>query len=110
MWKGEAISGVIDWQFAVVGPPQRDIGHCRANLGLLQGAEAADDFYRAYLEAGGDTWPAQRIYDARGILTFAPEPEMAWDWRGFGRPDLTRSVLRRNLEEYVQSLVFAKLE
>lgn len=110
MWKGEALSGVIDWQFAVVGPPQRDIAHCRANLGLLQSADAADGFYKTYLETGGDTWPAQRIYDARGILTFAPDPEKVWDWRGFGRPDLTRNVLRRNLEEYVQSLVSARVD
>ncbi len=104
IWNGNCLTGVIDWQGGIIGPPQRDLAHCRANLGLLESSGAADDFYAAYLAAGGREWPAQRIYDARDILGFAPDPEKVWDWQGFGRPDLKRSVLRRNLQDYVESL------
>jgi aminoglycoside phosphotransferase len=104
IWDGQRLSGVIDWQGATIGPPQRDLAHCRANLGLLEGPDAADDFYAIYLAAGSREWPAQRIYDARDILGFAPHPEKVWDWQGFGRPDLKRSVLRRNLQNYVESI------
>lgn len=104
IWDGQRLTGVIDWQGGTIGPPQRDLAHCRANLGLLEGPDAADDFYATYLAAGGREWPGQRIYDARDILGFAPDPEKIWDWQGFGRPDLKRSVLRRNLQDYVESI------
>lgn len=104
IWDGQRLSGVIDWQGAIIGPPQRDLAHCRANLGLLEGPDAADAFHTEYLAAGGREWSAQRVYDARDILIFAPDPDKMWDWQGFGRPDLKRSVLRRNLQHYVESI------
>lgn len=104
IWNGQLLNGVVDWQGATIGPPQRDLAHCRSNLGLLEGPDSADEFYAAYLAAGGRRWPAQRIYDARDILGFAPDPDTVWDWQGFGRPDLKRSILRKNLQDYVESI------
>ena len=32
LWSRGAVSGVVDWQAACIGPPSIDVGHCRVNL------------------------------------------------------------------------------
>ena len=32
LWRRGAVTGLVDWQSACVGPPSVDIGHCRANF------------------------------------------------------------------------------
>jgi aminoglycoside phosphotransferase (APT) family kinase protein len=44
LWTGAAITGVVDWVSSCAGPPEEDIGHCRANLAIRLGQEWADEF------------------------------------------------------------------
>lgn len=105
LWRGASISGVVDWQFAVTGPPGLDVAHCRSNLALLEGVAAAEDFLEIYRSLSGRCLEGQHWFDARDALIFSPEPSDVWDWQGFGRPDLKRSLLRRRLLEYVAAIV-----
>jgi aminoglycoside phosphotransferase (APT) family kinase protein len=43
LWEAGALSGVVDWQAASIGPPSADVAHCRANL-WDYGIELADRF------------------------------------------------------------------
>jgi aminoglycoside phosphotransferase (APT) family kinase protein len=105
LWMGSRISGVVDWQFSLIGPRQLDVAHCRVNLALLDGVQAADQFLSLYQSLTGKALRGQRTFDVRDALNFAPEPSRAWDWGRVGRPDLTKPVLRRRLERFIESVV-----
>jgi aminoglycoside phosphotransferase (APT) family kinase protein len=55
LWRRGAITSIVDWAMARAGPPEVDVGHCRANLVSSLGLAAADRFRDAWLsEAGRD--------------------------------------------------------
>ena len=74
------VSGVVDWVNGCMGPLEVDVSHCRANLAVLHGMEAADAFDRAYRARTGAPpadpyWDAAQVADAAngdfaGLLTF----------------------------------------
>ena len=49
LWRGGAISGIVDWASASVGAPAADVGHCRVNLDPA----AADRFLAAWRSVAG---------------------------------------------------------
>jgi aminoglycoside phosphotransferase (APT) family kinase protein len=58
LWNKGAVSGVVDWQAACIGPPSIDVGHCRVNL-FSFGLNVADDFKMAWERVSGvsyDPW------------------------------------------------------
>jgi aminoglycoside phosphotransferase (APT) family kinase protein len=42
LWTGEAISGIVDWGNACVGPAAFDLAHLRVNLATVEGQAATD--------------------------------------------------------------------
>ena len=44
LWAGDAITGLVDWASAAIGPAAADVGHCRWNLARTLGLAAADRF------------------------------------------------------------------
>jgi aminoglycoside phosphotransferase (APT) family kinase protein len=44
LWRRRRLTGVVDWVNASLGPPEADVGHCRANLVGQLGVAVADDF------------------------------------------------------------------
>lgn len=44
LWSGGAVVGLVDWANASVGEPHADLGHCRMNLAMWSGQQAADRF------------------------------------------------------------------
>ena len=52
-----------------LGMPERDVGHCRLNLAILWGADAAEDFRLRYeAVAGRETDPYWGLHAALGFL------------------------------------------
>ncbi|HVN51323.1 MAG TPA: aminoglycoside phosphotransferase family protein [Acidimicrobiales bacterium] len=70
LFVGERLSGLVDWVNASIGPPDLDVGHCRANLTGLLDLEAADRFRDRWLvEAGLDRYdPMADILAVVGLL------------------------------------------
>lgn len=69
VWSRERLRGIVDWTFSGLGVPERDVGHCRLNLAILWGAEAAEDFRRCYeSEAGRRVDPYWDLHAALGFL------------------------------------------
>ncbi len=53
-WRG-AVSGVVDWQAASIGPAVADVAHCRVNL-LTIGSDAAGRFTDSWERAAGASY------------------------------------------------------
>ena len=59
LWTRRRLSGVVDWTWAGLGHPDRDVGHCRLNLAVLFSAGWAHEFSAAYRAESGrpiDPW------------------------------------------------------
>ena len=69
LWTGEAITGVVDWVSSCAGPPEEDIGHCRANLAIRLGQEWADEFLVIWQHLAGkpDYHP---YWDLTNVVSF----------------------------------------
>lgn len=104
LWQGETVSGVVDWVNACRGPRGVDVAHCRTNLALIFGVDAADEFKNAYLErADGKHHP---FWDVASILDMSlPEPEFYRPWSEFGLPTIGAPELRRQTEIYLTSVL-----
>lgn len=101
LWDGPEVSGVVDWVNACVGHPHAELSHCRWNLAVLVGADAADTFSRRYLASSGGTYdPWWDLATALGLL---PGPIGASGWRAVGRTDLTDAVVMRQTEAFVRA-------
>lgn len=55
LWTRDRLTGVVDWASGCLGPPDVDVGHCRLNLAVLMGAEAAERFREMYEAESGRT-------------------------------------------------------
>jgi aminoglycoside phosphotransferase (APT) family kinase protein len=109
LWSRGKVTGIIDWPNASVGPREVDVGHCRWNLAVLHGVEAADAFLDAWMHLAG-THAHDPYYDIVCLLdSGAPhrrelkglEPKQ---WRDAGRTDLTARLVQQRLDAYAASL------
>lgn len=55
LWHRRAVSGLVDWEAASVGPRSIDVAHCRINL-LDDGLDAADMFTTTWEQRTGRTF------------------------------------------------------
>jgi aminoglycoside phosphotransferase (APT) family kinase protein len=68
LWQRRAVSGLVDWEAASVGPRSMDVAHCRVNL-LYEGLDAADVFTRLWERHSGRTFhPWADIATIIGLL------------------------------------------
>jgi aminoglycoside phosphotransferase (APT) family kinase protein len=106
VWREGALTGVVDWPGAALGPPGFDTGWCRLDLYLLHGEHVADQFLYAYQAASGHTLPQPRLHDLwaaarsyRHVETWVP------NYRDLGRTDLTAQELRARHTAWTQHLL-----
>ena len=90
LWSDSAISGIVDWVNACVGPAGVDLGHLRVNLAILGGVEAADA-----VDAGDPGWDIEM---ALGILDWRAGALDRWvgPW-----PHIPPNQSRARLERFV---------
>lgn len=79
LWRGDALTGVVDWVNASLGSPEADVGHCRINVARHLGYEVAEQLTARYLERSGrgEYHPYWDLVDAVGMLDDAG-PERGW--------------------------------
>lgn len=97
LWEGTTVTGVVDWVETSSGPAQLDIAHCRANLAMLHGPEAARRF--------GELAEPGRYWDLLDIAGYLPDPvKVVAPWRDQGRP-ISDDLARARLEDYLADVL-----
>ncbi len=102
LWLGQVESSqetpaIVDWLNACVGHPYAELGHCRWNLTVLAGSEAADGFLQRYLQLT-ESWAPQGydpLWDVAAMLDIGSSSEAptGTGWDAVGRNDLTAEVI-----------------
>jgi len=106
LWEDGRVSGIVDWVNACRGPAGIDVGHCRLNLALLAGVDAADAFLALYRAEAGSAFAYHPYWDVVSMLEFLPgPPEVYQGWVDFGLTQLTPDLMKQRLEAYLLSLV-----
>jgi aminoglycoside phosphotransferase (APT) family kinase protein len=105
VWRGDALTGIVDWSGGARGPRGFDVGWCRLDLVLLLDERIADVFLAAYEDAIGSTiddvalwdgWAAARSHEA--VETWAP------NYAPLRRADLDEEELRRRHSQWTARL------
>ena len=78
LWTGAAVTGLVDWASAAIGPAAADVGHCRWNLARKLGLPAADRFLALTGVAHHPYWDVAAAlggYDAAQLAAKPPAEE-----------------------------------
>jgi hypothetical protein len=79
LWDTGELVGIVDWPVACCGPRGIDLAHTRGNLALVDGADAADAFLKAYVDLVPEYehhpwWDVADLFsfddDFRGVIAF----------------------------------------
>jgi aminoglycoside phosphotransferase (APT) family kinase protein len=104
LWRGNTLTGLIDWDCAGTGSPGIDLGSLRCDAAICFGPEAADDIQQGWEEATGRPASDMPYWDV--VAALSTPPDMGWfpaAIAGQGRPDLTQEVLLRRRDEFLRS-------
>ena len=105
LWRGDTVSGVVDWINACQGPAGVDVAHCRTNLVQMFGPAVADQFLAAYLNIA-DHFDYDPYWDIDSMLDMClPQPEFYSPWQDFGLEPIPAETLHQRVEAYLESLV-----
>jgi aminoglycoside phosphotransferase (APT) family kinase protein len=104
LWAGDTLAGLVDWDYAGVGPPGVDLGSLRCDAAVCFGLEAAEDVRDGWEAATGRPAPEVAYWDV--VAALSTPPDMGWfpgAIAGQGRPDLTRELLLRRRDEFLRA-------
>jgi Ser/Thr protein kinase RdoA (MazF antagonist) len=105
LWRGDAVSGVVDWINACRGLAGVDVAHCRTNLAQMYGPEAADRFLNAYLDVA-DGFAYDPYWDVDSVLDMClPQPTYYAPWQHFGLGIIAPDKLRRRVDAYLERVM-----
>jgi aminoglycoside phosphotransferase (APT) family kinase protein len=105
LWHQGVVTGIVDWINACRGPAGVDVAHCRSNLAMMVGPEAADQFLAAYgaVAEGFDYHP---YWDLDSVLSFClPELTYFPPWLDFGLGHLPPEVLYQRADAYLERVL-----
>lgn len=106
LWQEGKVSGVVDWVNACRGPAGVDVGHCRLNLAVLKGVEAADLFLEKYQKYARDSFAYEPYWDLVSIMDWLPHPPGVYQgWVDLGITDLNPAITKQRYEQFVASVV-----
>jgi Ser/Thr protein kinase RdoA (MazF antagonist) len=100
LWARGRVAGVVDWTHACRGPAEVDVTHCRVNLAVLFGVDAARQFLDAYGAARD-----QAFFDCVGAIDASEIVDAPWRFHDGGRTDLTAALLAERLDAFVVDAV-----
>jgi aminoglycoside phosphotransferase (APT) family kinase protein len=93
LWSGSEVSAVIDWSSASIGAPEVDVAHCRVNLAVALGLDAADRFLSTYAErTGRDEYDP--YWDLQDLVGMISHIELAPEWLPADDELVRRAVAR----------------
>ncbi|GGP13276.1 phosphotransferase family protein [Oceanobacillus neutriphilus] len=106
LWKNNEVSGVVDWANGCIGHVGIDVGHCRWNLAMLYGVEAADAFLSAYQRKSKDNFSYDVYWDIVSLMdVLEGQPDVYPGWGVFGKTDITVEMMKERMDCYAVSLL-----
>lgn len=104
LWKEDKISGVVDWPNACVGPREIDLGHCRWNLCMMYGLDAADLFLK-YYENSDRNFQYNYYWDleALGNVYSDEKPQVYEGWPAFGLTNITEKIMIERMDQMLEN-------
>jgi Ser/Thr protein kinase RdoA (MazF antagonist) len=93
LWSGSEVSAVIDWSSASVGAPEVDVAHCRVNLAVALGLEAADRFLAVYGQRTGRA-EYDPYWDLQALVGLISDRELEPAWIPADDELIRRAVAR----------------
>ncbi|WP_152656054.1 phosphotransferase family protein [Oceanobacillus sp. CFH 90083] len=111
LWKDGEVSGVVDWANGCLGHAGIDVGHCRWNLAMLYGVEAADAFLSAYQEKAKHGFSYNVYWDIVSLMdVLEGQPDVYPGWEVFGKTDITVEIMIERMDSYAASLLEKVME
>ncbi|MFC1572552.1 phosphotransferase family protein [Candidatus Eisenbacteria bacterium] len=104
LWVEDAVSGIVDWPNACVGPRGVDVAHCRVNLVALHGQDAADVFLREYQTRTDPGYTHDPFWDLNSLLCQSREPPLYRPWLEFGAEISEQTVCTRR-DDFLQAVL-----
>lgn len=98
LWQKEQLIGIVDWPNACIGPREIDLGHCRWNLCMMYGIEAADLFLKYYENRAKFTYNYYWDLEALANVFTEEPPEVHAGWTAFELPDIHSSILSTRMD------------
>jgi aminoglycoside phosphotransferase (APT) family kinase protein len=107
LWSGERLTGVIDWDGAIIDDPGYDVGYARGDMQLVLGGDAPDRLLARY-EARRGPVQAMPFWDLVAVLSaFRWLSDWVVGYREVGRSELTDDLARERLESFVRAALRA---
>lgn len=102
VWRGNHLHAVLDWDQAERGDAAYDVAYCRADLALMFGSQAADEFLQAYEDAAQTSLQALGTWDLLAATRALPTGK-AWlpGYLALGRSDLSEPLLQTRLQQFL---------
>jgi aminoglycoside phosphotransferase (APT) family kinase protein len=102
LWDEGELVGIVDWPSSCCGPRGLDVAHTRGNLALVDGADAADAFLKAYVELV-PAYDHHSWWDVADLLSFDDDFRGVMAFTTFGaRFDL--DLLRSRADDWARVL------
>jgi aminoglycoside phosphotransferase (APT) family kinase protein len=107
LWSGERLTGIIDWDGAIIDDPGYDVGYARGDMQLVLGGDAPDRLLARY-EARRGPVQAMPFWDLVAVLSaFRWLSDWVVGYREVGRSELTDDLARERLESFVRAALRA---
>lgn len=103
LFEGDCLSGVVDWVNGCRGMAGVDIAHCRWNLALLHGMEAADTFVDLYKDFAGPHWEYEPYFDLVELSEKSWTPNVYSGWPAHGMVGLSDKMMLERTESMLLS-------
>lgn len=104
LWTAGQITGIIDWENALLGPAIADLSISRLDICWILGPEAMEDFTVRYVEMNPLDLHSLAYWDLRAaIRPMANLNDWAAPYASLNRSDITGPHMRRVLLEFVDS-------
>ena len=106
LWQDGDLTGVIDWENALLGPALADLAISRLDVRWILGRDAMLEFTTAYLDENPLPTEHLRYWDLRAALRpMSNLPDWAAPYAALGRPDITPDTLRDTLLTHIGELL-----
>ena len=107
LWSRERLTGIVDWDSALIDDPAFDVSYARLDMQFVLGDDAPDRLLARY-EARRGPLHAVPFWDLVGMLpAFRYLDDWAIGYREVGRDEITNDLARERLEAFARAALRA---